>query len=205
MISNIVVYNKKYLYKGIEYDNKDLVFLLNKLSKKRKITLCSHNILIKKYHYSGNKIDKYIDNKISEDFTNKHNLLFHYETDKENKSIYLYSIRNDNIKRLYDNASELIIEPIQFRVKNFAVKKMKRCCNILIVFKIKDINHLIKVENGLIIDAIISKEFNEIEDYIADIKNKDYEILIDKNIKDTNSIAFDYSLDLGVDTYEKIC
>ena len=70
MISNIMVCNGKYLYKGIEYNNNDLNILLNKLSKKRRIILCSQGIFIKKYNFWQN-IDKYIDNKILEDFNNK--------------------------------------------------------------------------------------------------------------------------------------
>lgn len=201
----VIVYNENYFYKGIEYDNNNLSILLNKLGKKRKIILCSQSILIKKYNYCGSNIDKYIDNKISEDFNNKNNLLFHYEVDKENKAVYLYSIRNDNIKSLYDNTSELVIELVQFKVKNFVVKKIKKCGNILIFFKVKDLNYLIKVGNGLINDAIINEDINEIEEYISEIKDKKYTLVKDKNIKEIANIVFDYSLDLGVDTYEKIC
>ena len=40
------------------------------------------------------------------------------------------------------------------------------------VFKVNNLNHLIKINNGLIIDTIISEEINEIKDYIRDIKQK---------------------------------
>ena len=89
MISNIIVYNNIYFYKDVEYDNNNLDILLNKISKKRNITLYAQNILIKKYKYYGNNIEKYIDSKITEDFTNKENLLFHYEIDKDNMFSYL--------------------------------------------------------------------------------------------------------------------
>ena len=202
MISTIVVYDEKYYYKGKEYTN-DLKVLLGKINKKIKIILCTENILIKKYNYHINDIEKFIDNKISEDFNNKDNLLFHYEIDKENKIIYLYSIR-DNIKKIYSNASELNIQITQFNVRDYVNKKIRGYRNKIIIFNIKNIKHLIKISNNFIIDAIISKDIKEIEKYINDINNENYILVKDKKITEIDNINFDYSIDLGVDKFEKV-
>lgn len=204
MISNIAVNDKNYFYKGIEYDNNNLDILLNKISKKRNIILYSQNILIKKYKYIGNSIEKFIDSKISEDFANKENLLFHYEIDKYDKNIYLYSIRN-NIKRLYENSKELSVELLEFKIKFCVEKKLKRINNIIILYKINNRSHLLKIRNNIIIDIITSTDINEIKKYLSDGKNKKFALVKDKQFKELENIDFDYSIDLGVDTYEKIC
>lgn len=205
MISNIAVYNEKYLYKGIKYENNSIDILLSKISKKRRIILCSHSILIKKYNYKGNNIDRFIDNKISEDFSNRENLLFHYEIDKNKKDIYLYSIRNDNIKKLYIDAKELVIEPIQFKVKKYLKNKIKGFGKFIIFYKVNKLSHLVKVQNDLITDTIISEDINEIINYFIKAKDNNYIFIKDKNIEEINGINFHYVLDLGVDAFEKIC
>ncbi|MBE6054160.1 MAG: hypothetical protein E7212_09650 [Clostridium sartagoforme] len=205
MISNIAVYNEKYLYKGIKYENNSIDILLSKISKKRRIILCSHSILIKKYNYKGNNIDRFIDNKISEDFSNRENLLFHYEIDKNKKDIYLYSIRNDNIKKLYIDAKELVIEPIQFKVKKYLKNKIKGFGKFIIFYKVNKLSHLVKVQNDLITDTIISEDINEIINYFIKAKDNNYIFIKDKNIEEINGISFHYVLDLGVDAFEKIC
>ncbi|MBD7916588.1 hypothetical protein H9660_15760, partial [Clostridium sp. Sa3CUN1] len=101
MISKINVYDEKYYHKKEEYNKRTLVNLLNILKKKRKIVLYSEKIFVKSYEYIGNKFETYVQEKITEDFSNKDNILFHYEVDKKNKLIYLYSLRNDNFKDIY--------------------------------------------------------------------------------------------------------
>ncbi|MDU5105663.1 hypothetical protein, partial [Clostridium sp.] len=131
MISSIVVCRQRYYYKGIGYSKSDITSLLKKISKNRRIILCPESILIKKYNYSSKNIDKFIDNKIYEDFTNKDNLLFHYEIDKEYKNVYLYSIRN-NIRELCETAKDLRVEVLEFKIKAFVKNKLKNINDIII-------------------------------------------------------------------------
>ncbi|WP_288221303.1 hypothetical protein [uncultured Clostridium sp.] len=208
MISKINVYNDKYYYKKIEYNENTVDVLINKLGKKRKVILYCENIFIKKYIYLGNKVEKYIEEKINEDFTNKNNLLFHYELDKENKVIYLYSLRNDKFRILYEDAIELSIEPIQFKVKNLIVKKYRGNKDFLIIYKVKNLYNVLTIENCLITDLIMNKSFSELEGYINDKRRKDTILVVDKYIKESEEIKdieIDYFINLGVGTDEDIC
>ncbi|WP_066893100.1 hypothetical protein [Clostridium nigeriense] len=208
MISKINVYNDKYYYKKIEYNENTVDVLINKLGKKRKVILYCENIFIKKYIYLGNKVEKYIEEKINEDFTNKNNLLFHYELDKENKVIYLYSLRNDKFRILYEDAIELSIEPIQFKVKNLIVKKYRGNKDFLIIYKVKNLYNVLTIENCLITDLIMNKSFSELEGYINDKRRKDTILVVDKYIKESKEIKdieIDYFINLGVGTDEDIC
>ena len=207
MISNIEVYKDKLYFENIEYDYNTFKTLLETIDKKRRITIYSEKIFIKKYSYPEEKIkiDKYIDNKVTEDFSDKSNLLFHHEIEKNKRYIYVYSIRNDNIKMLFQGAKDLIIEPIQFKVRKNVLKKIRKHKNILVFYKIRRLNHLINLEDGFIIDALITENVEEINKYINERRKSDYILVVDKKLKDINIEDINYYIDLGVDTYKKIC
>lgn len=207
MISNIEIYKDKLYFKNIEYDYNTFKTLLEKVDKKRRITIYSEKIFIKKYRYPEEKIkiDKYIDNKVTEDFSDKSNLLFNYEIEKNKRYIYVYSIRNDNIKMLFKGAKDLIIEPIQFKVRKSVLKKIRKHKNILVFYKVRRLNHLINLEDGFIIDALITENIEEINKYINERRKSDYILVVDKKLKDINIEDINYYIDLGVDTYKKIC
>lgn len=207
MISNIEIYDDKLYFKNIEYDYNTFKTLLETIDKKRRITIYSEKIFIKKYRYPEEKIkiDKYIDNKVTEDFSDKSNLLFHHEIEKNKRYIYVYSIRNDNIKMLFEGAKDLIIEPIQFKVRKNVLKKIRKHKNILVFYKIRRLNHLINLEDGFIIDALITENIEEINKYINERRKSDYILVVDKKLKDINMEDINYYIDLGVDTYKKIC
>ena len=207
MISNIEVYKDKLYFENIEYDYNTFKTLLETIDKKRRITIYSEKIFIKKYRYPEEKIkiDKYIDDKVTEDFSDKSNLLFHHEIEKNKRYIYVYSIRNDNIKMLFQGAKDLIIEPIQFKVRKNVLKKIRKHKNILVFYKIRRLNHLINLEDGFIIDALITENVEEINKYINERRKSDYILVVDKKLKDINIEDINYYIDLGVDTYKKIC
>jgi len=205
MSSNVEIYKDKLYFKNLEYDYDSIKLLLSRINKKIRITICSEKIFIKKYKYPEEKIkiEKYIDNKISEDFSDKSNLLFHYEVEKNERYFYLYSMRNDRINNLFYGAKELIIEPIQFKVKNKIFKKLRKHKYILVYYKIKELNHLINIEDGFIIDSLITESFEEVNTYINE--RSDYVLVVDKSLKDIKIEDINYYIDLGVDIYEKIC
>ncbi len=204
MISNIVVYRQKYYYKGIEFSKSDITSLLTKISKNRRIILCSENILIKKYKCSTKSIDKFISNKIFEDFSNRDNLLFHFEIDKENKRVYLYSIRN-NIRDLYETAKDLRVELLEFKIRTFVKSKLKNIKEMLVLYRFKEINYLLKIYNDLIVDIISTIDISEVKEYLSEEENENIVLVKDENYKELEDIYFNYAIDLGVDVYEKIC
>lgn len=207
MISKVIVYNDKYYHKKEEYDKRTLVNLLNILKKKRKIILYSENIFIKSYKYIGSKVDTYVEEKISEEFSDKDNILFHYDVDKKNKLIYLYSLRNDNFKEIYDEAEELIIEPIEFKIRNIILRRLGRNKNILVFYKIENISVVIFIRKTFISELIMSEEIQDIKKIIIE-KRKDGDVLVfDKeirNLEEFKDIKIDYFINLGVNKYENV-
>lgn len=207
MISKINIYDDKYYYKKIEYNKNTLDNLLSILKNKRKITLYTEDIFIKKYRYLGNKADKYVEQKINEDFSNKNNILFHYEIDKKNNNIYLYSLRNDNFKQIYNGAKELSIEPIQFKIRSKVVKRLGKDKNILILYKTNNSNVVIHVKKTFIIDLMISKNFEDVKNYIEEKRKDNVVLVVDEKIKDLKelqNINSNHFINLGASKYENI-
>ena len=125
-MESIIGINKdKYIFKGKEYNIFNIRDLLSKLNKNRRIIIFNENIFIKKYKIGEKDLEKFINEKIKEDFTNRNELLFHYDYRHKDQEVFLYSIKNVVSKELYRNARSLEIKPVQFWVKNYLRKKNK--------------------------------------------------------------------------------
>ena len=210
MISNIGIYKDTYIYKGDEYNRNNYSELLDNISKKRRIIFLSQILLIKKYgFYSSNAgIGNFIEKKLNEDFSDKDNFLFSHEYNKKDNIVYLYSIRNNNLISLTNDAAELTIEPIQFYIKNKVIKKIKNSKDSNILFKINNIFHVLSLEKGYIINSVIANNEDEVFKTISLIDDNKL-LIIDKSINTESLIdqviGFKIkNIDLVEGIYEKI-
>ncbi|MBS5938941.1 hypothetical protein [Clostridium sp.] len=183
MISNIGIYEDTYIYKGNEYNRNNYSELLDNISRKRRIIFLSQILLIKKYGFNSSNtgIGDFIKKKINEDFSDKDNFLFSYEYNKKENIAYLYSIRNNNLISLTNDASELTIEPIQFHIKNKIIRKIKNSKDSNILFKINNIFHVLSLEKGYIINSVIANNEEEVYKNISLINNNKL-LIIDKSV-----------------------
>lgn len=206
MVNSIGIFNDKYYYNGQEYDNYNINSLLEKLGNKRKLFILSQSIFIKKYKISKKilNIEKIIEKKIAEDFSDKKNLLFHYEFIKNSKELYIYSIRCDNLLNLCMNVNYIEIEPIQFLIRKYVIKNIKGSKSSIIIYKIKDLFHLINIEDGVIEECYVTNEAKEIKSFLDNYENQNKLLIIDESIKDTFIEKYDYIINIGEKLYEKI-
>lgn len=207
MISSVGVYNDKYYYKGREYDKLKINLLIKSLGRKRKIIILSQPIFIREYKIGNEKInlEKFLDKKITEDFSDRENLLFHYEFIKENETIYLYSIRYDTLRNLCKDCNFLKIEPIQFVIKNYILKKIKNNKSIIVIYKINDLFHLLNIENKIIKHSVITNDENDIDLFIKNYTNDKKIIVMGKGTKFSKSIMKNIKVvNIGEKCYEKI-
>lgn len=210
MISNIGIYKDTYIYKGDEYNRNNYSELLDNISRKRRIIFLSQILLIKKYgfHSSNTGIDNFIEKKINEDFSDKDNFLFSHEYNKKDNIVYLYSIRNNNLISLINDAAELTIEPIQFYIKSKVIKKIKNSKDASILFKINNIFHVLSLEKGYIINSVIANNEDEVFKIISLIDDNKL-LIIDKSVNTESLIdqvrGFKIkNIDLVEGIYEKI-
>lgn len=210
MISNIGIYEDTYIYKGNEYNRNNYSELLDNISRKRRIIFLSQILLIKKYGFNSSNtgIGDFIKKKINEDFSDKDNFLFSYEYNKKENIAYLYSIRNNNLISLTNDASELTVEPIQFYIKNKVIKEIKNSKDSNVLFKINNIFHILSLENGYVINSVIVNNEDEVFKTISLIEDNKL-LVIDKSVNTESLIdqvrGFKIkNIDLVEGIYEKI-
>ena len=206
MVNSIGIFNNKYYYKGQEYDNYHINLLLEKLGNKRRLLILSQSIFIKKYEILNKRIsvDKFVEKKISEDFSDKKNLLFHYEFLKNSKIIYIYSIRYNSFIKSCTNITHIQVEPIQFLIRKYVIKKVRGGKYLIIIYRIKDLFHLINIENGVIENSYITNDATDINKFIIEYKNQNKKLIIDKGIEDITINNYDYIINIGEKVYEEI-
>ena len=206
MVNSIGIFNNKYYYKGQEYDNYNINLLLEKLGNKRRLLILSQSIFIKKYEILNKRIsvDKFVEKKISEDFSDKKNLLFHYEFLKNSKIIYIYSIRYNSFIKSCTNITHIQVEPIQFLIRKYVIKKVRGGKYSIIIYRIKDLFHLINIENGVIENSYITNDATDINKFIIEYKNQNKKLIIDKGIEDITINNYDYIINIGEKDYEEI-
>lgn len=210
MISNIGIYKDTYIYKGNEYNKSNYSELLDNISRKRRIIFLSQILLIKKYGFNSSNtvIGDFIKKKINEDFSDKDNFLFSYEYNKKDNLVYLYSIRNNNLISLTNDATDLTIEPIQFYIKNKVIRKIKNSKDSNILFKINNIFHILSLEKGNVINSVIANNEEEVFKAISLIDNNKL-LIIDKSVNTESLIdqVIEFkikNIDLVEGIYEKI-
>lgn len=206
MVNSIGVFDNTYYFKGQEYESYNINSLLEKLGSKRRLLILSQSIFLKKYDISNKRLnlDKFIEKKIEEDFSDRRNLLFHYEFIKKYKVIYIYSIRCDKLFNLYTSANYLQVEPIQFLIKRYVIKKIREGKNSIIIYKIRDLFHLMNIEKGAIENSYITSNSKDVNKFILEYKSKSKRLIIDKDIKDTIEDNYDYIMNIGEKIHDEI-
>ncbi|WP_418222516.1 hypothetical protein [Clostridium isatidis] len=182
MESIIGIIKDRYIFKGEEYSTLNLRDLLDKLNKNRKIIIFDENILIKKYKFEGKNLEKFIDDKIKDEFSNREELLFHYEYIKKENIVFLYSTKNILSKELYKNVRTLEINPIQFWIKNYLCKNYK-IKDYLAILKFNNNYYLIDVAQGIVVNSFLYSHLDELKKKINE-DNKNKIIVIDSLVSE---------------------
>ncbi|MBU5454589.1 hypothetical protein [Caproiciproducens sp. MSJ-32] len=201
MQSILGVIKDKYYFKGKEYSIYKLRDLQDKLNNNRKIIIFDENIFIKKYKFEGKYLEKFVEEKIIDEFSNREELLFHYEYRKKDKIIFLYSIRNIIYNELYKNIKSLEINPIQFWLKSY-ISKNNKIKNYVAIFKFFDKYYLIDVEDNIIINSYIYRNLDELKKIISEINKQ---IIIDTLVSDLKVDKAFIEGKAGEKLYEKLC
>lgn len=175
------VFNACIIYNNDVYD--DLDILIDKLGDKRKIIIFDKDILVKIYEFKNKpkNLLQEVNNKIHEDIPLQDDILIHYEYNNRNKKLIIYYMSGGVvIDRLSSDAKKLEVVPIQFIIKEFAEKSLKKKSKYTAIVKIKNKIYMIKVNQNYITESYITVEFNEIANKLWNID--DEIILLDNEL-----------------------
>lgn len=104
----------------------------------RKIVILEEELRVKQFKSKINKfkIRRYVNNVIENDFPQNGDILYDYEI--KNNTISIYYIKGaKRTEKLFENAKDIEVEPIQFMIKHAMGKTLKTnkfTCNVLIKF-----------------------------------------------------------------------
>lgn len=204
MIININVIEDKFYYNNKEYTREEIRDIVKNIKNKVKINILSSNLFIKKYDFSIKRsYESFIEEKINSDFHEKDKFLFHYENLKKEKKIYLYAIRNDKFKFVYKDIKNIEINPIQFIIAKYIIKKYKKYKNIIVIYSLDKKYNLLNIDNKKIEDFISCEDIDSINLYLKE-NNQNIFIIIDKNLEVLKFEKYNDTLNLKEEIYEKI-
>lgn len=204
-IKNIIGIEKSgYVFRGEQYKSLEFTKFIDKLHNDREIIIMGEPLLVKDYSITEGKdsLEKYIENSIVKDFSLSDDLLFHYEFMKAKNKIYIYSIKKGiSVEKVVEGARNIIVTPIQFKVKEYISKKIKKCKDYIVIANIRELYYLVNVEQGIIINGFVNGDF---ENVIKELQKYEYtgkEVIIDSNI---NMIGKDIIKSINEIMYLKI-
>lgn len=201
-MQSVAIMKNIYLYKGNEYNTFNIDTLIKKLGRKRNIIILSEQLFIKKYDIEEKtNIERFIDNKILEDFSNKDDLLFHYEYVKKYNCVYLYSIRCIGLNRFYSNIESLTVKPIQFLIKDLILKTKNKFKSFIAIYKLKELYYVVDINEEIIINSYILNKEEEVKEIIQEINKT---IVIDNNLKELDLIKEKVYINIGDKINERL-
>lgn len=185
MKKNIVfVKNNSFIYKDIEYGFYELAER-NMKFRNLKVVILEEELYIKSVLIKSRffKLERCISDEIKNVLSQSREILYDYEKNNKEKSVYIYSIRGkENVEKLCSQSNSLEVIPIQFIIR----KALK---NVLKKYKFKDYMSLIKLHNKyyfircvseLFDDNYVSENLENICNYINSKYEKEI-IIIDNN------------------------
>lgn len=207
MQDTLGVFNGYVIYNDDEYD--DLDILIDKIGDKQSIVIFDKSILVKIYEFKNkpkNLISE-INNKIQEDIPLQDDILIHYDYDNRNNKLLIYYMSGGAvIDKVCTDAKKLDVVPIQFIIKKYVEKNIKKQRKYMIVAKIKNEIYVIRVNENYIVDSQISNKINEIINIINAI-DEDEMIIIDNKLAEFINESINFSLNcmiIGENIYDRL-
>lgn len=204
----ILMKKNSFIFNGEEYsfDRISEVRLLFKSGLK--IIILEEELYARQFvnNIEGNKISKFVEYKINNDFMQNGDILYDFQ--KDNNIIAIYYIKGaKRIEKLSEAADELEVKPMQFIAKEVmetALNNENFTCSLLIKFL--ECFYYMTFKNGLFYSGCVSKEADIISSKI--IKNNELkEIYIDYNVEENLFVSKEIKLikiNLGELINEKI-
>ncbi|WP_316078850.1 hypothetical protein [Clostridium septicum] len=175
-----------YTYKGNKYSKSNERDLLKDVGKNLKIIIIDEALLIKKFkvNTSERDIEEFINETIEKEFLVNENMLFHYEYVKSENIVYIYSIKQGNlVRKLGTKVNKLKVHPMQFIIKDFINKKIKKFRNFISITEFRGKYYVLNIHNNIIVKCYIWDKINNLNEVIESGIKNDNLIILDKNIE----------------------
>ncbi|SFC96461.1 hypothetical protein [Clostridium uliginosum] len=192
--SLLIIKNNTFTYQDNEYLFDEFDEIQSSLSKDRELIILEEELYSK--HFFGNfkkkELHNFIENKLNKEFQKNDDILYHYEQDKKNKMISIYSIKGGKrVEILSQEAKELVVKPIQFIIKETMIDLLgKKALNAKLILQFDKSYYYVSLKKGKFYYSFVEKKMdillNRIHElYIKEaIKQEENKVYVDSAIYD---------------------
>lgn len=185
MKKNIVfVKNNSFIYKDIEYGFYELAER-NMKFRNLKVVILEEELYIKSVLIKSRcfKLERCISDEIKNVLSQSREILYDYEKNNKEKSVYIYSIRGkENVEKLCSQSVSLEVIPIQFVIRKAlkSILKKNKLKDYMSIVKLHNKYYFIRCINDIFNDNYVSENLEKICDHINS-KYKKETVIIDYN------------------------
>ena len=197
--SVLIMKKQAFIYKDKEYLFEQFEEIEKLISKNREFIIIEEELYSR--HFTENikkaHIYEYVEFKLNKEFHKNEDILYHYDYDKKNGLVSIYSIKGGKrLEILSKGSSNIKVIPVQFIIKDIIVNLLgKNALNSNCIVYFYGFYYYIELVNGKFNRAFVENELdnliNRINNFDSLCENKESIFYIDKNIKNKDIITFD--------------
>ncbi|MBN1055839.1 hypothetical protein FDB28_12435 [Clostridium botulinum] len=197
--SVLIMKKHGFIYRDKEYLFEQFEEIEKLMSRNREFIILEEELYSR--HFTENirksHIYEYIEFKLNKEFHKNDDILYHYEYDKKNELISIYSVKGGNRLEVLSKGSKNIkVIPIQFIIKDVIIDSLgKDALNSNCIVYFHGFYYYVELVNGKFNRAFVENELdnliNRINDFESLSENKESTFYIDKNIKNKEIITLD--------------
>ncbi|MDR5587316.1 MULTISPECIES: hypothetical protein [Clostridium] len=197
--SVLIMKKHAFIYKDKEYLFEQFEEIEKLMSKNREFIIIEEELYSR--HFTENikksHIYEYVEFKLNKEFHKNEDILYHYDYDKKNGLVSIYSIKGGKrLEILSKGSSNIKVIPVQFIIKDIIVNLLgKNALNSNCIVYFYGFYYYIELVNGKFNRAFVENELdnliNRINNFESLCENKESIFYIDKNIKNKDIITFD--------------
>lgn len=158
MREKVVLIGNDIFYKNNFYD---IVSVKNEIGEDIEFIILEEKLSIKVFNDIEKVKEEFLKEIVEEEYSQEESILTHYEYDKKNKRLFLYSIGNgDKLISIARSAKSVTVIPIQFYIKKLIDKKKRKLKNYRCLMSIDTTIYYMKVVNNFIVENAIEGKSN---------------------------------------------
>lgn len=158
MREKVVLIGNDIFYKNNFYD---IVSVENEIGEDIEFIILEEKLSIKVFNDIEKVKEEFLKEIVEEEYSQEESILTHYEYDKKNKRLFLYSIGNgDKLISIARSAKSVTVIPIQFYIKKLIDKKKRKLKNYRCLMSIDTTIYYMKVVNNFIVENAIEGKSN---------------------------------------------
>ncbi|NFG59529.1 hypothetical protein FC778_12625 [Clostridium botulinum] len=197
--SVLIMKKQGFIYRDKEYVFEQFEEIEKLISTNREFIIIEEELYSRHFNENIKKshIYEYIEFKLNKEFHKNDDILYHYEYDKKNSLISIYSVNGGKRLDVLSKGSKNIkVIPIQFIIKDVIIDSLgKEALNSNCIVYFQGFYYYVELVNGKFNRAFVENEIdiliNRINNFEILAENKESIFYIDKNIKNKEIITLD--------------